>query len=75
MDFGKMENHMDMDYIVLTMFFMLGNLETGLSMEKEYRLVVILKSMKGRLRLAKEKGKAFCILRKVSAIKVILKKL
>jgi hypothetical protein len=27
------------------------------------------------LRLAKEKGKAFCILRKVSAIKVILKKL
>ena len=74
MGFGKTDSLMDMGYTALITFFMLASLKKESNMVKEYR-PTNLKSTKAFLRLGKEKGKGFCMFKKMSATKVILKKL
>ena len=68
MAFGKMENPMDLDFIMLRIFFIWDNSKMESSMGKESSISAM-EYIKGFLLLVNEKGKDFYLMKKTNVMK------
>ena len=73
MAFGKMENLMDLDYIMLKMFFIWGSLKMELNMAKVSSILAMV-HMKVVSLLEKNKGRDFFMIKRINAMKVTSRK-
>jgi hypothetical protein len=73
MVFGKMENPMDLDYIMLKMLSIWDSSKTELNMAKESSILALV-YIKAILLLEKNKGKDFFLIKKNNVMKVTSRK-